>query len=268
MNRNIVLKALVLGAALFSAGLAGAQRYFGPKCLGLYCVDRDTLVSNVMKKLGPSPARSSEFAPYCYESPEQKVFLYLRSAEAVPPTVDAILLSDFPICANMPVAFAKDELNGWKTPQGIGLGSSEQDVLNAYGKPSREEKIDSRIYKELIKGYKKGDPLPDAGEKELVYGAGATAGDLSLAHFTTTTISGHANDNLAVIAAVVLGGTSLFGGVGTMFGSTIGIFIPAVLESGFVIMGIQTFWQDVAVGAVLIVAVYLDQLRRRARARQ
>jgi ribose transport system permease protein len=94
------------------------------------------------------------------------------------------------------------------------------------------------------------------------------AGDLSLAHFTTTTISGHANDNLAVIAAVVLGGTSLFGGVGTMFGTVVGIFIPAVLESGFVIMGIQTFWQDVAVGAVLIVAVYLDQLRRRARARQ
>jgi hypothetical protein len=70
----------------------------------------------------------------------------------------------------MPVAFAKDELNGWKTPPGIGLGSSEQEVLHAYGKPSREEKIDSRIYKQLIKGYKKGDSLPDAGEKELVYG--------------------------------------------------------------------------------------------------
>jgi hypothetical protein len=183
MNRNIVLEAIVLGMALFSAGLASGQKYFGPKCLGLYCVDRDTRVSDVLKKLGPAPPRSSEFAPYCYESPEQKVFLYLRSAEAVPPTVDAVLLADFPICANMPVASAKDELNGWKTPQGIGLGSSGQDVLNAYGKPSREEKIDSRIYKELIKGYKKGDPLPDAGDKELVYGAGATAGDLSSARF-------------------------------------------------------------------------------------
>jgi hypothetical protein len=51
------------------------------------------------------------------------------------------------------------------------------------GRVEREEKIDSRIYKELIKGYKKGDSLPDAGEKELVYGAGATAGNLSLARF-------------------------------------------------------------------------------------
>jgi hypothetical protein len=183
MNRNLVLKAILLGTALFSAGLASGQKYSGAKCLGLYCVDRDTLVSDVLKQLGAPPPRGSEFAPYCYESKEQKVFLYLRSAEAVPPTVDAVLVSDFPICANMPVAFAKDELNGWKTPQGIGLGSSEQDVLHAYGKPSREEKTDSRIYKELIKGYKKGDPLPDAGDKQLVYGAGATAGDLSLTRF-------------------------------------------------------------------------------------
>ena len=183
MNQSLVLRSILLATTLLSASLAGGQKYSGPKCLGLYCIDRDTLVSDLLKKLGPPPARSSEFAPYCYESKEQKAFLYLRSAEAVPPTVDATLLSDFPICANMPVAFAKDELNGWKTPQGIGLGSSEQEVLHAYGKPSREEKIDSRIYKQLIKGYKKGDPLPDAGEKELVYGAGATAGDLSLARF-------------------------------------------------------------------------------------
>ena len=40
------------------------------------------------------------------------------------------------------------------------------------------------------------------------------------------------------------------------------MFIPAVLQNGFVIVGVQPFWQQVAVGAVLIVAVYLDQLRR------
>jgi ribose transport system permease protein len=88
------------------------------------------------------------------------------------------------------------------------------------------------------------------------------AGFMSLARFATTTIGGHSTDNLDAIAAVVIGGTSLFGGIGTMVGTVVGVFIPAVLRNGFIIVGVQTFWQQVAVGAVLIVAVYLDQLRR------
>jgi ribose transport system permease protein len=88
------------------------------------------------------------------------------------------------------------------------------------------------------------------------------AGFMSLARFGTTTIGGHSTDNLDAIAGVVIGGTSLFGGVGTILGTVFGVFIPAVLENGFVIVGVEAFWQQVAVGAVLIVAVYLDQLRR------
>jgi len=94
------------------------------------------------------------------------------------------------------------------------------------------------------------------------------AGFMSLAIFTTTTISGHANDNLQAIAAVVIGGTSLMGGVATVAGTTIGVCIPMVLFSGFTILGYQSFWRDVAVGAVLILAVYTDQLRRRRRERR
>jgi ribose transport system permease protein len=90
------------------------------------------------------------------------------------------------------------------------------------------------------------------------------AGFMNLARFATTTIGGHDTDNLQAIAAVVIGGTSLFGGIGTMLGSVFGVFIPAVLQNGFVIIGVQPFWQQVAVGAVLIGAVYLDQLRRRS----
>ena len=90
------------------------------------------------------------------------------------------------------------------------------------------------------------------------------AGFLSLARFSTTTIGGHDTDNLQAIAAVVIGGTSLFGGIGTMLGTVFGVFIPAVLQNGFVIVGVNPFWQNIAVGAVLIGAVYLDQLRRRS----
>jgi ribose transport system permease protein len=105
-----------------------------------------------------------------------------------------------------------------------------------------------------------------------VYGLAGTlsglAGFMSLARFATTTIGGHDTDNLSAIAAVVIGGTSLFGGIGTILGTVFGVFIPAVLTNGFIIAGVQPFWQEIAVGAVLIGAVYLDQLRRRSQYRR
>ncbi|MDH6131395.1 ribose transport system permease protein [Kitasatospora sp. MAA4] len=91
------------------------------------------------------------------------------------------------------------------------------------------------------------------------------AGVLNLAHFSSTTLTSGTQDNLNAIAAVVLGGTSLFGGTGSVIGTVIGVFIPAVLQSGFTILQVQSFWQTVAVGAVLVAAVYFDQLRRRRR---
>ncbi|MGA8493501.1 MAG: hypothetical protein WB711_23975 [Terriglobales bacterium] len=183
MNRTFLPSVVLLAAMLLSAGLASEQKYAGPRCVGLYCLNRDAVVSQLLKRLGPAPPRSSEFAPYCYESKDHRVFLYLRSAEAVPPTVDAIFLGDFPNCLHMPTALTTDDLNAWRTTEGIGLGSSEQDVLHAYGKPSKEAKPDAKVYRELVKGYQKGDTLPDVGDKELQYGAGPAVGDLSLAKF-------------------------------------------------------------------------------------
>lgn len=94
------------------------------------------------------------------------------------------------------------------------------------------------------------------------------AGYLNLARFQTTTLAGHSNDILQAITAVTLGGTSLFGGVGTIVGTVIGAFIPAVLRNGLVVLGIQPFWQQVVVGAILIAVVYADHLRRKARQRR
>lgn len=93
------------------------------------------------------------------------------------------------------------------------------------------------------------------------------AGAMDVARFATASVSTHATDNLNAISAVVIGGTSLFGGTGTVIGSVIGTFIPAVLRNGLVIGGIQPFWQQVLIGAILIVAVYVDQRRRAAEER-
>ncbi|MER3386561.1 MAG: ABC transporter permease [Microcella pacifica] len=107
-------------------------------------------------------------------------------------------------------------------------------------------------------------------DRHLIYvymltgGLAGVAGILSLSQFSTTAIAGQSETNLNVIAAVVIGGTSLFGGIGTIFGTVVGLFIPAVLQNGFVITGVQPFWQQVAVGVVLITAVYIDQVRRSA----
>ena len=88
------------------------------------------------------------------------------------------------------------------------------------------------------------------------------AGVLDIARYTTTTVSGHSSDNLVAIAAVIIGGASLYGGRGTIFGTAVGVLIPAVLNDGLVIINVQPFWQTVAIGAILIVAVALDNVRR------
>ncbi len=97
--------------------------------------------------------------------------------------------------------------------------------------------------------------------------AAGFAGYLSVAYFTTTSVAGHATDNLRAITAVALGGTSLFGGVATIIGTVIGVWIPAVLQNGFIIIRVQPYWQMIAVGAVLVAAVALDQWRRRSQNR-
>ena len=67
---------------------------------------------------------------------------------------------------------------------------------------------------------------------------------------------------LDVIAAVVIGGTSLMGGEGTILGTLIGAAIMQVLRNGLVLMGFPAYWQPAAIGFVIIAAITLDQLRK------
>jgi ribose transport system permease protein len=67
---------------------------------------------------------------------------------------------------------------------------------------------------------------------------------------------------LDAIAAVVLGGTSLMGGVGSAWGTVIGALIIGVMNNGLTILGLSSFWQYVAKGAVIVLAVMLDKWRQ------
>lgn len=92
------------------------------------------------------------------------------------------------------------------------------------------------------------------------------AGVLIVARLATGSPLEGTNDELNAIAAVVIGGASLFGGRGTILASTVGALIISVLVSGLVIMGVQPYWQQVTIGIIIILAVYVDQRRFRNRA--
>lgn len=96
----------------------------------------------------------------------------------------------------------------------------------------------------------------------LVGALAGVAAVLDLARFATTNIGGHQTTALAAIAAVVIGGTSLFGGRATIVGSMVATLIPVVLGTGLVILGVPSFYQLIVVGVILIIAVYIDQQRR------
>jgi ribose transport system permease protein len=70
---------------------------------------------------------------------------------------------------------------------------------------------------------------------------------------------------LDAIAAVILGGTSFTGGIGTIGGTLLGALIIAVLNNGLTLLNMSYFWQLVVKGLVIIVAVIIDRLRRRSR---
>ncbi|HTU87245.1 MAG TPA: ABC transporter permease [Solirubrobacteraceae bacterium] len=101
----------------------------------------------------------------------------------------------------------------------------------------------------------------------MVYGISGLlaglAGLLVTANFSSATPIAGANDELYAIASVVIGGASIFGGRGTIFGTVIGTAILSVLTTGLVLTNVAPFWQQVAIGLVVIAAVAIDRVRTR-----
>ncbi len=91
----------------------------------------------------------------------------------------------------------------------------------------------------------------------------AIAGAISIARLNAATSSEGTLAELLVIAAAVIGGTSLAGGVGTVAGAMLGAVLMQSLQSGMVLLGVDTPLQSIVVGAVLVVAVWLDIVYRR-----
>ena len=89
-----------------------------------------------------------------------------------------------------------------------------------------------------------------------------TAGLVQYSYLSSVTADLGTGQELAVIAATVIGGANLAGGEGTILGTVIGAIILEVLRNGLLLFGIDPYWQGVFVGAVIILAVSIDYFRK------
>ncbi len=100
----------------------------------------------------------------------------------------------------------------------------------------------------------------------LLYGLSGTMAGLGGLLFVARVNSGDPTAGmtyeLSAITAAIIGGTNLFGGRGSIFGTVIGALIMGVLQNGQTLLNIPSFYQPIATGSVLILAVWLDQMNR------
>ncbi|TIR44858.1 MAG: ABC transporter permease, partial [Mesorhizobium sp.] len=75
------------------------------------------------------------------------------------------------------------------------------------------------------------------------------------------------NYELTAITAAIIGGTNLFGGRASILGTMIGALIMGVLQNGLTLLAVQSYYQQMAIGAVLILAVFIDQYQVRKESR-
>lgn len=101
------------------------------------------------------------------------------------------------------------------------------------------------------------------GAFALVGALSAIAGMFVMADLASATTGIGTGWELAVIAGVVVGGVSLFGGSGTILGAILGVVLLQVIQSGLVVIGVGANWQQISVGLIMILAVGLDALRQR-----
>jgi hypothetical protein len=136
------LTILILGSTFNSYGVEHGPygRYTGPHSLGTYTLNHYVSLKSLLIALGGEPA-GMDF--YCFQDKERGTFLYVTKSERGR-GVDGVTLSTFPNCEGLPVKASQIDPAHWSTPEGIGLGSTTDDVLHAYGKPVFAYKLTGR----------------------------------------------------------------------------------------------------------------------------
>jgi ribose transport system permease protein len=166
-----------------------------------------------------------------YGLPEQVVYLGQGRPLGVPSPV--IILFATALVAHYVLAFSSFGRHA------LAMGDSDN-AARATGIPV--EKLRRTLY--TVSGL-------TAGLAGLIFMARVNAGDPTAGY----------TYELTAITATIIGGTSLFGGKGSILGALVGALIMGVLQNGLNLLAVQSYYQQIAIGAVLIIAVYIDQLQ-------
>jgi hypothetical protein len=164
-----MLRVGLFAIVLLAGGNPGERPYTGPTCLGPYCFDRVVLLRTLFKRL-VRPAAESE--PVCFQSQDGQTFLGGSNRLDSSRIAGEVLLSDFPNCVKFPIQLTTDNLLAWKTKEGIGLGSSEEEVLKAFGQPNSILKFGTKPddYMLVIRGYHPSSQKPpQIGDTRFIY---------------------------------------------------------------------------------------------------
>ncbi len=150
-----------------------ANAFIGPDCLGPFCTYGDVSLDSLLRHLdlpGQNVASSLE----CFQSQDARASLHFATDVEETSGIADFLLSEFQNCVHRRKGLTTRNLHDWKTPEGIGLGSSEAEVVKTYGAPTTTKKLDTQKpiveVKGLLAGYRTGDTRPQVGEKLLIYG--------------------------------------------------------------------------------------------------
>lgn len=99
----------------------------------------------------------------------------------------------------------------------------------------------------------------------LSSGFAGLAGIITASQYNAANMAYGQNAELRVIASVIIGGTNLLGGSGTIFGTVLGVLFLATVYNAFTWTGISTYWQEVIMGSMLLIAVFIGQFVRSQR---
>ena len=92
----------------------------------------------------------------------------------------------------------------------------------------------------------------------------AISGILYCSRFSSAQLSAGAGTSLTILSSAIIGGTSMRGGTGTVFGTVLGCLLFAVISDALVVMGVSTNWQNVVYGLILVAALIIDYLRQKS----
>jgi hypothetical protein len=168
MRRAFLLISLLLLCNLnYGQDLNSIKDYTGPVALGPFSIGKTVLARDLYNLMG----QESPFTNECFCYRKNDAYFWFEKNGHSPKEAGAVTLSSFPNCIDNRVYLTKEKLPEWKTEKGIKLGSSVQEVLKVYGRPSKDEKIVGKDYWYVIHrdyGDVK-DKSPEIGDRVLAY---------------------------------------------------------------------------------------------------